>query len=83
LDVSPVWRGDYASPRTSSSASIALEELMKKTCMGLIPVEADGRFFLTVHPEKARRVCGLRKIEPAAEMFPPDAHGRFRLPTGI
>jgi hypothetical protein len=51
--------------------------------MELIPVERGGRFFLTVHSEKARRVRGLREVEPAREMFSPDAHGRFRLATGI
>jgi hypothetical protein len=51
--------------------------------LGLIPVERDGRFLLTVHSEKAPRVRGLRKVEPVAGMLPPDSHGRFRLPTGI
>jgi hypothetical protein len=51
--------------------------------MGLIPMEHDGRLFVMVHPEKPRRVSGVREVEPAGEMFPPDAHSRFRLPTAI
>jgi hypothetical protein len=51
--------------------------------MRLIPVEGDSRFFLMLHSEKARRVRGLGEIEQAGEMFPPSAHGRFRLPIGI
>jgi hypothetical protein len=51
--------------------------------VGLIPVERDGRFFLTVVPEKARRVRGSTVVEPAWGTFPPDARERFRLPTGI
>jgi hypothetical protein len=50
--------------------------------IGLIPVERDGRFFLTVMPEKARRVRGLRGPEPAGDLFPPGARRRFRLLTG-
>jgi hypothetical protein len=51
--------------------------------VGLIPVERDGRFFLTVVPEKARRVRGSGVVEPAGRIFPLDAGERFRLPTGI
>jgi hypothetical protein len=49
----------------------------------LIPVECDSRFFLIVYPQKAQRVHGLGQVEPAREMFLPDAHGRFRLTTRI
>jgi hypothetical protein len=51
--------------------------------MGLIPAERDGRFVQTVRTEKARSVRGLRRVQSKGERFPPDARGRFRLPTGI
>jgi hypothetical protein len=51
--------------------------------VGLIPVKREERFFLTVVTEKAPRVRGSAALEPAEQRFPPDAHGRFRLPTGI
>jgi hypothetical protein len=51
--------------------------------LGLIPVECDARFFLRVVPEKARRVRESAEFEPAGEIFPPDAHGLFRMQTGI
>jgi hypothetical protein len=52
--------------------------------VGLIPYERDGRFFLTVVPEKARRVRGPDILEgPARPDFPPSARHRFRLRTGV
>ena len=50
--------------------------------VGLVPVERAGRFFLTVDPEKARRVRESAAPEPPGGLFPPEASGRFRLPTG-
>jgi hypothetical protein len=50
----------------------------------LIPYERDGRFFLRVVPEKARRVRGSDTFEGSARPdFPPGARRRFRLPTGV
>jgi hypothetical protein len=50
--------------------------------MRLIPVERDGRFFLTVHSEKARRIRGFGEVEPAGEWFSPDATIDFGFPHG-
>jgi hypothetical protein len=50
----------------------------------LISYERDGRFFLMVVLAKARRVRGSDTFErPARPDFPPRAHRRFRLPTGV
>jgi hypothetical protein len=49
----------------------------------LIPVEGNGRFFLTAVPEKARMVRGSAEFEAVGQLFPSDAHGRFRLQTEI
>jgi hypothetical protein len=51
--------------------------------VGLIPVEREGRFFLTVVREQAGTVRGSAAVVQAGRIFPPDARGRFRLPTGI
>jgi hypothetical protein len=51
--------------------------------VGLILVEREGRSFLMVIPKKARKVRGLAAVEQDGRIFPPDALGRFRLPTGI
>jgi hypothetical protein len=52
--------------------------------VGLIPYERDGRFFLRVIPEKARRVCGSDTFEGSARPdFAPGARRRFRLPAGV
>jgi hypothetical protein len=53
------------------------------TSMGLISVEREGRIFLTVVPEKVRRLRESAEFEPAEKGFPPDDHGRFRLQTRI
>jgi hypothetical protein len=51
--------------------------------MGLISVEREGRIFLTVVPEKVRRLRESAEFEPAEKSFPPDDPGRFRLQTRI
>jgi hypothetical protein len=52
--------------------------------VGLISYERDGRFFLRVAPEKARRVRGSDTFEGSArDDFPPGARRRFRLPTWV
>jgi hypothetical protein len=52
--------------------------------VGLIPYERDGRFFLRMVHEKARRVRGSDTFEGSARPdFPPGARRRLRLPTRV
>jgi hypothetical protein len=49
-----------------------------------IPYERNGRFFLKVVPEKARRVRGSDTLEGLASPdFLPGARRRFRIQTGV
>jgi hypothetical protein len=52
--------------------------------LGLMPEEHEGRFYLKVVPEQARRVQGLSlgDTQAAGVAFESDDQRRFRLPDG-